>query len=126
MGSGAKHYRWADVAEDRPMDGFARRFLWGERGMLARLDITRGAVVPRHLHEAEQLTYVVSGALRLSLGDAGGEVVDVRSGEVLVIPSNVPHSAVALEDTLDLDFFSPPRRDWIDATDAYLRGPAKR
>lgn len=108
------------------MERLGRRFLWGERGMLARIDLERGCVVPRHTHEAEQITFVVSGALRLQLGEDGGEVVDVRSGEVLVIPANVPHSAVALEDSLDLDFFSPPRRDWIDATDTYLRGPAKR
>lgn len=124
--SAARHYRWRDVAQDEPMTGFLRRFLWGDRGMLARLDITKGAVVQRHSHDAEQITFVVSGALRLKLGESGEEVVDVRAGEVLVIPSNVPHGAEALEDTLDMDFFSPPRQDWIDKTDAYLRQPAAK
>jgi quercetin dioxygenase-like cupin family protein len=71
---------------------------------------------------AEQITFIQSGGLRLRLGDDGAEMHDVREGEVLIIPSNVAHEATALEDTYDLDIFSPPREDWIKGQDAYLRG----
>jgi quercetin dioxygenase-like cupin family protein len=87
--------------------------------MLARIFLRRGAVVPRHSHRNEQITYVLEGALEFTLDD--GEVMVVRAGELLVIPPDVPHQAVALEDTLDLDVFAPPRADWIAGTDAYLR-----
>lgn len=96
-----------------------RQFVYGERAMLARLVLRRGAIVPKHSHENEQITYVLEGALRFTMGD--DRVITVSAGEVLVIPSNMPHSAVALEDTLDLDVFTPPREDWIAGTDAYLR-----
>ena len=96
-----------------------RQMVWGERGMLARIILRKGAIVPRHSHENEQITYVLDGALRFTLGD--GRVITVGSGEVLVIPSNLPHQAEALEDTIDLDVFSPPRADWIAGADAYLR-----
>jgi len=98
---------------------FSRQLVYGERAMLARIVLQKGAVVPEHSHENEQITYVVEGALRFTLGD--GRVITVGAGEVLVIPSNLPHSAIAVEDTLDLDIFAPPRADWIAGTDAYLR-----
>lgn len=97
----------------------SRQMIWGERAMLARIVLRKGAVVPEHRHENEQISYIVEGALRFTLGD--GRVITVGAGQVLVIPSNLPHSAVALEDTLDLDIFAPPRADWIAGTDAYLR-----
>jgi quercetin dioxygenase-like cupin family protein len=87
--------------------------------MLARLTLRKGAIVPEHSHENEQITYILEGALRFTLGD--GRVLTVSAGEILVIPSNLPHKAEALEDTLDLDVFAPPRADWIAGTDAYLR-----
>jgi quercetin dioxygenase-like cupin family protein len=96
-----------------------RQFVYGERTMLARLVLRKGAVVPEHSHENEQITYVVEGALCFTMGD--GRVITVGAGQVLIIPSNMPHAAVALEDTLDLDVFAPPRADWIAGTDAYLR-----
>jgi quercetin dioxygenase-like cupin family protein len=96
-----------------------RQFVYGERAMLARLTLRKGAVVPEHSHQNEQITYVLEGALRFTMGD--GRVITVGAGQVLVIPSNMPHSAVAVEDTLDLDVFTPPRADWIAGTDAYLR-----
>lgn len=98
---------------------FTRQMVWGERAMLARIVLRKGAVVPEHHHENEQITYIVEGALRFTMGD--GRVITVSAGQVLVIPSNMPHGAVALEDTLDLDIFTPPRADWIAGTDAYLR-----
>jgi quercetin dioxygenase-like cupin family protein len=98
-----------------------RRLVWGDKAMIAHVYLKKGAVVPTHAHENEQFTYVLDGALRLWLGDDEQQVVDVRSGEILHIPSNLPHRAEALEDTLDVDVFSPPRQDWIDGTDDYLR-----
>lgn len=96
-----------------------RQMIWGVRAMLARIVLRKDAVVPEHSHENEQISYIVEGALRFTLGD--GRVITVSAGEVLVIPSNLRHSAVALEDTLDLDIFTPPRADWIAGADAYLR-----
>ena len=97
-----------------------RQFVYGEQSMLARLLLRKGAIVPRHSHVNEQITYILDGALEFTMGD--GRVITVRTGEVLVIPSNMVHQAVALEDTIDLDVFTPPREDWIAGTDAYLRG----
>jgi quercetin dioxygenase-like cupin family protein len=90
----------------------------GEKAMVAQVFIAKDGVVPEHHHESEQITYILEGALKFFL--EGKEIV-VHKGEVLHIPSNVPHSAVALEDTLDLDIFSPIRPDWLDGTDHYLR-----
>ncbi|HUY83100.1 MAG TPA: cupin domain-containing protein [Steroidobacteraceae bacterium] len=81
----------------------------------------RWADVPQHSHENEQLTYIVEGALRFWLGADGTQQLDVRAGEVLVIPSGLAHRALALEDTLDVDVFCPPRADWLAGTDAYLK-----
>jgi quercetin dioxygenase-like cupin family protein len=97
-----------------------RQFVHGEKSMLARLLLRKGAVVPRHSHPNEQITYILDGVLRFTMGD--GRVIDVKAGEVLVIPANMPHAAEALEDTIDLDVFAPPREDWISGSDAYLRG----
>jgi quercetin dioxygenase-like cupin family protein len=100
-----------------------RQIVSGEKGMVSRLLLRKGCVVPLHHHENEQITWIIEGALRFMLdegGDAPKERI-VRTGELLVIPGNVPHSAEALEDTIDVDFFSPPRADWLAGTDAYLR-----
>ncbi len=95
-----------------------RQFVVGEKVMVARVLLKKGCVVPLHSHHNEQVTYILEGALKFGLN---GEEVVVRAGEVLCIPPNVPHEAVALEDTVDLDIFTPPREDWIGKTDAYLR-----
>jgi len=114
------HRRWNDIPKERMTDLIDRRFVYGERAMVAQVFLKKGAVVPVHTHESEQLTYILEGALRLWLGNDDQDVT-VRAGEILTIPSNVPHRAEALEDTLDVDVFSPPRQDWIDKTDDYLR-----
>ena len=117
-----RRVRWEDSPREDLMPGIQRRFLHGEKAMLAQIWLKKGTTVPRHVHPAEQLSFIVEGALRLRLGDDLSEIHDVRAGEVLVIPANVPHEATALEDTYDLDVFSPPREDWIKGQDAYLRG----
>ncbi len=121
-------YRWDSMPRETLSPMLGRRLVTGERMMLAQVYLERGCVVPLHSHMNEQMTYILQGALRLWLGPEGSpeqRVYDVRAGEVLVIPPHVPHRAEALEDTLDLDVFSPPRQDWLDGTDQYLRRPAK-
>jgi quercetin dioxygenase-like cupin family protein len=119
--SGVTFHRWNDMPRERVTDQIDRRVITGERMMLAHVYLKKGSIVPRHAHENEQLTYILEGALRFKLGLEGTEVIVVRAGEVLVIPSNVPHEAEALEDTLDVDVFNPPRQDWLDGTDHYFR-----
>jgi quercetin dioxygenase-like cupin family protein len=116
--SNVQHVRLADMPMEHLNPLLDRQFVAGEKSMLARLRLRKGCIVPLHSHENEQITYILEGALKFSL--QGKEVV-VRAGEILVIPSNVPHSAEAIEDTTDLDVFCPPRADWISGTDAYLR-----
>jgi quercetin dioxygenase-like cupin family protein len=112
-------YRWDDIPEEPLNPLLSRKLVSGDRMMMAHVILKKGCVVPAHSHENEQLTYILKGALKF---DIGGRELVVREGEMLVIPSHVVHGAVALEDTLDLDVFSPPRQDWIDKTDDYLRG----
>ncbi len=120
-GTSVRHFRWDDMPIEKVKEGLGRRLVTGERIMLAHIYLDKGSVVPLHSHDNEQLTYVLEGALHFWLGEDESEEVVVRAGEVLHIPSWVPHKAVALEDTLDVDVFCPPRQDWLDGTDAYLR-----
>ena len=119
--SSATHYRWDDLPKEELKPDLHRRLIPAERMTIGHVYLDKGCVVPRHSHENEQLTYILEGTLRFWLGADGAEVVDVHAGEVLHIPANVPHRAEALEDTLDVDIFSPPRADWFDGSDAYLR-----
>ena len=121
--TGCRHYRWADVPLEPVTDKLSRKLVTGQRMMLAHVHLKQGCIVPKHSHENEQITYILEGTLRFSIGEDLAEVIDVHAGEVLVIPSNVPHRAEALEDTLDVYIFSPPRADWLDGSDAYLRQP---
>ena len=120
-GTSVRHFRWDDMPIEQVKEGLGRRLVTGERMMLAHIYLDKGSVVPLHSHDNEQITYVLEGALHFWLGEDESEEVVVRAGEVLHIPSWVPHKAVALEDTLDVDVFCPPRQDWLDGTDAYLR-----
>jgi quercetin dioxygenase-like cupin family protein len=113
-----QHIRLQDMPVEHLNPLIDRQFVAGERSMLARIILRKGSIVPQHSHDNEQITYVLDGALKFVID--GRELI-VRSGEILVIPSNMPHSAEALEDTVDLDIFCPPREDWIRGTDAYLR-----
>ena len=117
----ATWHRWDDMPKERVSNLLERRLITGERMMLAHVYLDKGCIVPRHSHENEQITYILKGALRFWLGEDEQEEIVVRAGEVLLIPSNLPHKAEALEDTLDVDIFSPPRQDWLDKTDDYLR-----
>jgi quercetin dioxygenase-like cupin family protein len=109
---------WDAIPLESMSELISRKFVAGDKAMLAHIYLKKDAVVPEHHHESEQITFIVEGALKF---DIEGREVIVRKGEVLVIPSNVPHRAVALEDTIDIDVFSPLRMDWINKDDAYLR-----
>lgn len=113
-----EHYTWDRMEPERMSDVISRRIVSGEKAMLAQVILAKGAVVPEHFHESEQITYVLQGSMRFWL--EGTEVL-LRAGDVLRIPSNEPHRAVALEDTLEFDVFSPIRHDWLKKDDAYLR-----
>lgn len=115
-----RFFRWEDMPRERVTDMLERRIITGDGMMLAHVYLQKGCIVPKHQHVNEQLTYIISGALRFHIGEDGAEEIVVAAGEVLHIPSNVWHQAEALEDTLDVDVFSPPRADWLDGTDSYF------
>ena len=123
--SDVRKISWDDVPLEELNPLISRRLITSERQMLAHVLLKKGAIVPAHDHHNEQFTYILSGKLRFWIGahaDAPGDVfTDVSTGQVLVIPSMVRHRAEALEDTLDMDVFNPPRADWLDGSDNYLR-----
>ena len=117
----AQHLNWEAMPKEQLNDDIQRRLITGDNMMIAHVYIKAGGVVPMHSHHNEQITYILDGALKFLLGEDQDEEVIVRAGEVLVIPPHLPHSATALEDTVDVDVFNPPREDWLDGSDAYLR-----
>jgi quercetin dioxygenase-like cupin family protein len=119
------HHRWSDIPLETLSPLLARKLITGDGMMIAQVFLKKGSIVPRHQHHNEQLTYILEGALRFYLGEDESRIQDVRAGEVLHIPSWAWHKAEALEDTLDLDVFNPPREDWLNKTDDYLRGDSK-
>jgi quercetin dioxygenase-like cupin family protein len=119
---GVKHYCWKEMPAEPLKGSISRKLITGDRMMIAHVYFKKGDDVPQHSHENEQLTYILEGALHFWFGPDGLQEITVRAGEVVVIPSNVLHRALALEDTLDVDVFCPPRQDWLAGTDAYLRG----
>ena len=111
------HHRWSDIAAEQINPTISRQYVTADRVTVARFELKRGAVVPQHSHENEQVSYIISGALKFIL--EGRDIV-VRGGELLQIPPHVAHAAEAVEDTLAIDVFSPVRQDWIDKTDSYF------
>lgn len=114
-----RHFCWDSMEKEKVTDVIHRKVISGDRAMLAQIFLKKGAIVPMHSHENEQITYLLEGTLKFWIGEGEEEVI-LRGGEVLHIPSNVPHKAEALEDCLDVDVFSPPRQDWLDGTDDYF------
>ena len=110
-------YRWDELALEKVTEMISRKIVTGEREMLAQVYLKKGAVVPIHSHESEQVTYVLQGALKFLIN---GEEITVREGEVLHIPGWVPHQAEAIDDTFEMDIFSPIRHDWLDGSDKYF------
>ncbi len=113
--------RWNDLKAESLKEGLTRKLVTGERMMIAHVYLKKGVDVPRHAHENEQITYILEGSMRFWFGANDDQELVVGAGEVIVIPSNLPHRALALEDTLDVDVFNPPRQDWLSGTDSYLR-----
>src|SRR5579863_1443409 len=109
---------WKNMEIEQMNDKLSRQMVSGENATLSQLLLKKGAVVPRHSHMNEQYSWILSGTLKFIFDDR--EIL-VGAGEVIVIPANVPHSAVALEDTVDIDIFAPRREDWIRKEDSYLR-----
>ena len=110
---------WNETKSEKLSELLSRKLIYGDRVMLAEVRLKKGSVVPEHHHENEQLTWIVKGELMFEIG---GKKISVKEGEVLVIPSNTPHKATAVEDTIDMDVFSPIRQDWLTGQDQYLRG----
>ncbi len=117
-----KHVPWSSVELETLTPLLQRQFVVGQNLMLSRVLLKKGCIVPEHSHINEQLTYILEGSLKFWID--GKEIV-VNAGETLAIPSNMSHKAEALEDTVDLDVFNPPRKDWINKTDNYLRSGNK-
>lgn len=113
-------YSWSSIQPEQLNPLLTRQFVSGQQTMLARIVLRKGCVVPEHSHPNEQIAFILEGVLRF---DLAGESHTVCAGDILVIPADIPHSAVALEDTIDFDVFAPPRQDWISGDDAYLRAP---
>ena len=114
------HTRWDDMPRDQVNATFGRKLVSGDQITMAQVFLAPGGGAPKHTHENEQFSYVVKGTLRFWIGD-GERVIDVNAGEVLQIPGDVPHRAEALDDVFAIDVFSPPRWDWVNRTDDYLR-----
>lgn len=115
--------RWEDMPREDLAEGVARRYVTGAMSTVAQILLAKGALVPKHRHDNEQISTTISGKLEFRLGEDLEDVRIVHPGETLVIPPDVPHEVTALEDTVALDFFTPPRQDWIDGTDSYFRDP---
>ena len=119
------HHPWSDVPLETLTPHISRKLITGDGMMIAQVFLKKGAIVPRHQYQNEQLTYILEGCLRFYLGEDESRVQDVRAGEVLHIPAWAWHKAEALEDTLDVDIFNPPREDWLNKSDDYLRSGNK-
>lgn len=114
-----KHIRWEEIKTERLNPKLDRQFFTSGGVTVARLIMQKGLLIPTHHHVSEQITSIVQGRLKMWLE---GKEVDLREGDVLCIPANLPHHTEALEDTVCLDIFSPPRTDWLAGEDDYLRG----
>ncbi|MBV8809671.1 MAG: cupin domain-containing protein [Acidobacteriaceae bacterium] len=115
---GVKHVRWDEIPRETMNPLFDRQLVVGSQIMVARIIMKKGCEVPTHSHQNEQISHIQSGSMRFTIE---GKEITLKAGEFLCIPPHLPHSAVALEDMVGIDIFTPPRQDWIDKTDQYLR-----
>jgi quercetin dioxygenase-like cupin family protein len=118
MSNAAVHSRWDDVPAEQINASINRRFVTCQNVTVAKFELRRGGVVPMHSHANEQVSIVISGALKFT---AGGQETIVRGGELIQLPGGIPHEVEVVEDTVVVDVFSPVRQDWIDGTDTYFR-----
>ena len=120
--SKVQRFKWDDMPKEKLNDLIDRRIITGEKVMLTHVYLKKGAMVPMHSHFNEQITYILEGKLKFWIESEDADPITVGPGDVLVLPSNLSHKAEALEDTLDVDIFAPPREDWLKKEDDYLRG----
>lgn len=116
-----KKISWDEVPEEQVNPKMKRKLVYGEKVMIAKMKFKDGFLVPLHSHENEQITEVKSGIIRFWFGENKEEVIDINPGETVVIPANFPHSALMIGDVEETDTWAPPRADWLDGTDNYLR-----
>ena len=114
--------KWEEMPREKLNDLIDRRMITGQKLMLTHVYLKKGAVVPMHAHANEQFTYILEGKISFWIEKEDADPITLGPGEVLTLPSNLPHKAEALEDTLDVDIFAPPREDWLNKDDDYLRG----
>lgn len=112
---------WKDIPVEQVNTKMKRQFIHGEKVMIAKMEFEDGFEVPWHSHENEQITEVQEGVLRFWFDDNENDFVDLSSGEVIVIPANRRHKALMIGRVVETDTFAPPRQDWIDGSDSYLR-----
>lgn len=112
---------WDDVHEEQVNPKMKRKLIYGEKIMIAKMKFKDGFVVPFHTHVNEQITQVTFGSIRFWFGEDEPQVVDIHAGESVVIPSNLPHKALMIGDVEETDTWAPPRQDWLDGTDHYLK-----
>lgn len=113
-----KTYNWDAVPLETLSPLVGRKAIHTERMTIAQLVLKKGAIVPLHSHDNEQITTIQSGVLRF---EVAGETIDLRPGDMLPVPPNAPHSVEALEDCVATDYFTPRREDWLRGDDSYLR-----
>jgi quercetin dioxygenase-like cupin family protein len=112
---------WDDVEEEQVNPEIKRKMIWGDKIMISKLELSDGCIVPQHQHDNEQITQVISGTIRFWLGKDKQQEIDIHPGESLIIPGNLPHEALMIGDVVEVDTFSPPRADWIEGSDDYLK-----
>jgi len=123
MSSQPLHTRWSDIPPEPMNPLLTRQLVWGDQAMISRIELKKGCIVPLHSHPNEQIAYITEGLMRFTLGEPGTTTEYMLSaGDLLVIPGNVPHMAEAIEFSVNFDIFAPPRQDWINKDDSYLRG----
>lgn len=116
-----KKINWDDVTEEQVNPSMKRKMIWGEKIMIAKMKFKDGFTVPMHSHENEQITQVQKGTIRFWFGDEDSEPIDLNAGDSVVIPGNLPHKALMIGDVEETDTWAPPRQDWLDGTDDYLK-----
>ena len=112
---------WNTIPVEQVNDKMKRQFMHGEKIMIAKMEFEDGFTVPWHSHENEQITEVIAGTLRFWFDDKENEYIDLMAGDVMIIPGNRRHKALMIGRVIETDTFAPPRQDWIDGSDNYLR-----
>lgn len=112
---------WASVPSEHVNPSMSRKIVSGEKLMISRIKFKDGFLVPLHHHVHEQVTQVLSGTIRFWFGENKDQMMDLHPGDVVVIPSNLPHEALMIGEVEEIDTWAPPRQDWLDKTDDYLR-----